>query len=131
MPLIAIDTIRAKNRYRKNLGNLHPLMDSIKTIGLLHPIVVNRDHLLIAGERRLEACRGLGWKEVPATIVTLDELRAQHDENVFREPFLPSEAVAIARALERAERENSRKRMSEGGKTTVQAIHSTVQRPAE
>jgi adenine-specific DNA-methyltransferase len=122
MPLIHINTIRVENRYRKYLGNLNLLIDSIKTIGLLHPVVVNKDHLLIAGERRLEACKSLGWSEIPATIVALDELRAQHDENVFREPFLPSEAVAIARALEKDEKAKARKRMSEGGKSSQKGI---------
>ncbi len=117
MPLIPIDSVRVENRYRKNLGNLLPLMDSIRVLGLLHPIVVNKDYLLIAGERRFEACRRLGWKEIPATVVALDEeLRAQHDENVFREPFLPSEAVAIARALEQDEKAKARERMREGGR---------------
>jgi adenine-specific DNA-methyltransferase len=91
-------------------------MDSIRVLGLLHPVVVNNDHLLIAGERRFEACRRLGWKEIPATVVALDELKAQYDENVVREPFLPSEAVAIARALEQNERAKARDRMSEGGR---------------
>ena len=92
MPLIAINAIRVENRYRKHLGNLLPLMDSIKTLGLLHPVIVNKDHSLIAGERRLESCKRLGWHQITARIVALDELelRAQHDENVVREPFLPS-----------------------------------------
>ena len=43
MPLIPIKAVRAENRYRKALGNLAPLMDSIRAVGLLHPIVVNAE----------------------------------------------------------------------------------------
>ena len=122
MPLIPINAIRVENRYRKHLSNLLPLMDSITAIGLLHPILVNEDLLLIAGERRLESCKHLGWKEIPARIVSLDEIRAQHDENVMREDFLPSEAVSIKRALEEDERAKARQRMSEAGKLSRKGI---------
>ena len=124
MPQIPIDSIRAENRYRKHLGNLIPLMDSIKTLGLLHPVIVNKDHFLIAGERRLESCKRLGWNEIAARIVALDELelRAQHDENVVREPFLPSEAVAIARALEQDEKAKAHERMSLGGHLSKKGV---------
>ena len=39
--------------------------DSIAEVGLLHPVVVTPEGRLIAGQRRLEACRQLGWTEVP------------------------------------------------------------------
>lgn len=122
MPLLAIKTIRVENRFRKVLGDLAPLMDSIQALGLLHPVLINEDLLLIAGERRLESCKRLGWTEIPARIVSLDEIRAQHDENVMREDFLPSEAVAIKRALEEEERAKARQRMSEGGKLSKKGI---------
>ena len=122
MPLIPINSIRVENRFRKALGELAPLMDSIQALGLLHPILLNEDLLLIAGERRLESCKSLGWTEIPARIVRLDEIRAQHDENVMRQDFLPSEAVAIKRALEEEERAKARQRMSEGGKFSKKGI---------
>ncbi|MGO9571927.1 MAG: ParB N-terminal domain-containing protein [Desulfomonilaceae bacterium] len=122
MPLIPIDSICAENRYRKHLGNLLPLMDSIGALGLLHPILVNSKSRLISGARRLEACNRLGWKTIPARVVDLDELRAEHDENLVRQDFLPSEAVAIKRALEQVEQEKARKRMSQGGKLSKKGI---------
>jgi len=122
MPLIAINTVRVENRFRKFLGDLAPLIDSIQVLGLLHPVLLNEDLLLIAGERRLESCKRLGWTEIPARIVRLDEIRAQHDENVMRQDFLPSEAVAIKRALEEEERAKAHRRMSEGGKFSRKGI---------
>mgnify|MGYP000455756268 CR=1 FL=1 len=40
--------------------------------GLINPIVISRDNVLVAGERRLTACKQLGWTAIPAQF--LDEL---------------------------------------------------------
>lgn len=53
------DIIIAPDRQRKDLGELTELMDSIIRIGLLNPIIIGRDNVLIAGERRLQAYRNL------------------------------------------------------------------------
>jgi ParB family transcriptional regulator, chromosome partitioning protein len=73
MAKLAISKIRVRNRYRKFLGDTESLASSIKELGLLHPIVVRPDGRLIAGERRLAACKRLGRKTVPVTIVDLKE----------------------------------------------------------
>ncbi len=87
-------------RHRKDLGNLDALAASIKDVGLLHPIVVTPERVLIAGERRLEACKRLGMDEVPVTVVSLEEIvRGEYAENAMREDFRPSEIDAIRRAL--------------------------------
>lgn len=119
MPTIPIADIIVQNRFRKDLRNLKSLMDSIKELGLLHPVVVNSDFRLVAGARRLEACQKLGWTHVPVRIVNLNDLtlRAEHDENVVREGFLPSEAVAIKKALEPIERAKAKQRILEGAKS--------------
>jgi N6-adenosine-specific RNA methylase IME4 len=122
MQLIPLDSIRVENRFRRELGNLSPLMNSIMALRLLHPVLVNSRYRLIAGARRLEACKRLGWKSIPARVVDLDELRAEHDENMVRQDFLPSEAVSIKRALEEVERQRARERMSEGGKSSRKGI---------
>jgi ParB family chromosome partitioning protein len=58
--------IPPRQRQRPNfLAGLDRLADSISRLGLLHPIVITREHVLIAGERRLEACRSLGWTNIP------------------------------------------------------------------
>ena len=55
MPKLAINKIKVRNRYRKNLGDISSLAVSIEEVGLLHPIVVRPDGRLIAGKRRLAA----------------------------------------------------------------------------
>lgn len=115
---IPISSIAVGERYRKDLGDLKSLMMSIQDIGLLHPVVVNAELVLIAGARRLEACKQLGWTDIPVHILDLEDLlRAEHDENVVRKDFLPSEAVAIKKALEPLERERARERQSMAGRT--------------
>jgi ParB family chromosome partitioning protein len=55
-------------RHRKDLGDIDELALNIQNVGLLHPVVITPDGLLLAGERRLAACRQLGWTEVPVTV---------------------------------------------------------------
>jgi ParB family chromosome partitioning protein len=41
---IAISDIKFGTRFRKDFGDLRPLIESIKRYGLLHPIVVTEDN---------------------------------------------------------------------------------------
>jgi len=65
-----------------NLAELDILAKSIAQNGLLSPITVRKDpgggnrYFLIAGERRLLACRRLGYDEIPAIITTAPEANA-------------------------------------------------------
>jgi ParB-like chromosome segregation protein Spo0J len=93
--------IHVGHRHRQQLGDLQPLASSMATLGLLHPVVITPDDRLVAGARRLAAAQQLGWTEIPVRVIDLSSmLQAEHDENMLREPFLPTEAVAIGRALE-------------------------------
>ena len=64
-----ISKIRVGKRFRKDIGELETLKNSIQEIGLLQPIVVDEKNNLIAGQRRLMACKELGWKEIDVKIV--------------------------------------------------------------
>lgn len=111
----AINDIMIGHRYRKHMGDLDALMKSISEIGLLHPVVVRPDGFLIAGCRRVEAMRRLGWVEIPVTVVDIEDvIRAEHDENAIRQDFTPSEMVAIAQALRPEEEKAARERQSIG-----------------
>jgi len=94
---IAIASVKVGQRFRKELGDLSSLMASIRAVGLLHPIVIAGDGSLVAGARRLEACRRLGWSEIPAVCVNgADPKAAERDENQERLNLTPSEIVAVA-----------------------------------
>lgn len=64
---VAVESIivNRETRQRRELTNIDELAASIRSIGLLNPLIVDRDHVLIAGERRLTACRQLGLSHVP------------------------------------------------------------------
>jgi ParB-like chromosome segregation protein Spo0J len=114
---LPLDAVKIGTRHRRDMGDIDGLARSIKAVGLLHPVVIRPDGLLIAGERRLVACRKLGWAEVPITEVDLDQVaRGELAENSDRKDFLPSEIDAIRKALAPIEEAAAKERMSEGGK---------------
>lgn len=96
-----IDDIRVGDRYRSDMGDLQALADSIAKQGLLQPIGVTEDGMLVFGERRLRACRDvLGLAEVEVRIVNVTSIiEGEHDENEVRKDFTVSERVAIADAV--------------------------------
>lgn len=117
---IAIHDIVVGERYRKDLGDLGPLKASIVELGLLHPVVIDGERRLLVGGRRLEACKQLEMLTIPAvTAASLTDLRqrvmAEKDENVCREPFKPSEMVALGRVIEEFQRPIAEAAKAEGG----------------
>jgi ParB-like chromosome segregation protein Spo0J len=120
-PRMRIADIIIGQRHRQDLGDIAALAKSIRDVGLLHPVVVTKDNRLIAGRRRLEAVKDLGWDEVPVHVVegfddAISALRAERDENECRKPFSPSEAVAIGKALQELEKPKAAMRKREGAK---------------
>lgn len=115
-----INLIKVPTRTRKDFGDISALAASLKEIGLLHPVVVDEQNNLIAGERRLRAAISLGWTEIPErTIRNLGDLlslKAEQHENTCRKDFCPSEGVAIGERLEKLLRPAAEKRQSRPGK---------------
>ncbi|HOJ98760.1 MAG TPA: ParB N-terminal domain-containing protein [Termitinemataceae bacterium] len=99
---VPIDAIIVKKRVRKDLGDLSSLMDSMRRYGLLHPILINKKNVLIAGHRRLEAAKQLGWRTINALIVDaqdeLTKLELELEENINRKAFTEEE---LDKGLER------------------------------
>jgi N6-adenosine-specific RNA methylase IME4 len=68
-------------------AKVRELANSMNEIGLINPITVTQDRVLITGAHRLEAARLLGWTDISATVSELDGLRAELaeiDENLMR-----------------------------------------------
>lgn len=76
---------------------LNELAESIKEVGILQPLTVNKidnQYIIIAGERRWRAARKAGLKTVPVIIKDFDALKALQAaliENVQREDLNPIE----------------------------------------
>lgn len=100
---IPISQIRIGNRLRKDVGDIQSLADSMEDVGLLHPVVINEDNgELIAGYRRVEAAKLLGWKSIEYRKISIDDPRiAEIDENEKRKDFNASETVAVKRYIEK------------------------------
>lgn len=114
-----IEDVRVVDRYRKDLGDIEALAKSIASVTMLNPITVTSDGQLIAGHRRLEACRLLGRETIEALVAddletAADRLTAERDENVERKPMTPEELVSLGMALEELERPRARERMMAG-----------------
>jgi hypothetical protein len=113
---VQIEAVHVGRRYRP-VRDIQSLQASIAELGLLQPVVIHPGGFLIAGARRVAACQALGWDEIPARVIDLDQvIRGERDKNVVREPFTPSEMVAIGGAIEELERAAAKQRMSEGAR---------------
>ena len=103
--LVKIDTIKVKKRVRRDLGDVDALKESLRTYGLLNPVTLNKDNELIAGERRLEAAKMLGWTNINAVILDnitpAEQLELELEENNQRKEFTKEELLEGYRRLER------------------------------
>lgn len=90
------------SRQRRELTGIEDLASSIAKRGLFHPIIIERDGKLIAGERRLTAVTSLGWDQIEVRYA--DELSPSEismielEENIKRVNISwQEEAAALAR----------------------------------
>lgn len=95
-----IDSITVGVRHRKDPGDLNALMKSIEEVGLLQPVTITPDGVLICGWRRLEALRRLGRRTLNVWVRSgisdqLSHLLAQQDENEQRKPLSPVETARL------------------------------------
>jgi len=98
---IPIDLVKSLDNSRLRITNedISPLMEDIKHRGLLQPIgVIKSEGVFIIrfGNRRLEACRKLGWKTIPAIVedkkINVNSFMADNvAENVHRVDISPVE----------------------------------------
>ena len=106
-PLELIRPNRYQPRVQFSEKELAELADSIRTQGILQPLLVRRqgkDYELVAGERRLRAARMAGLDHVPVLVRPISDaemLEISIIENVQREDLNPmEEADAYHRLIE-------------------------------
>lgn len=88
------------------------MMESLKSHGLLHPLVVTKTDdgkfQLVAGERRLRAATLLGWSEVPITLLEdlspLQTKAIELEENIQRSDLTSYEEIELYRQLDELKR---------------------------
>jgi len=88
-----------------NSEKISELAISIKDMGIIQPITVRQvnsnKYQLISGERRLEACKSINFKEIPAYVRIADDenmLKMALVENIQRQNLNP---IEIALSLEK------------------------------
>ena len=106
IPLSQIDRNPGQPRVRFDDESLSSLSESIRSSGILQPLLVteqdNGRYTIVAGERRFRAARMAGLTDVPCLdrTMTRDEiLAAALIENLQREDLNPVEAAEGIRAL--------------------------------
>jgi ParB family transcriptional regulator, chromosome partitioning protein len=112
---MAISDIKIGTRFRKDSGDLRPLIDSIERHGLLHPVVVSEDNQLICGKRRIAAYMQLERSEIEINVVSLSQAReAEADENVVRKNFTVEEIAEIDKFYREKEEAEAKQRQRTG-----------------
>ena len=87
-------------RNSTEVENLDELMLSMQQVGLLQPILVRTldGHFeIVAGNRRFQASKNLGWKKITCHVIELDDKQAFEislTENVQRKTLSPLEEAA-------------------------------------
>ena len=91
--------------YRSTSSNIIELANSIRQKGLLQPVIVRtkqeRYFEMVAGNRRLQACKSLGWRKIICHIVELDDKQAFEIsliENIHRKSLNPIEEAQAFRS---------------------------------
>src|SRR3546814_2137606 len=95
------DLVRHRSDAERDLA---PLMRSIERLGLLQPVTITPDGMLVCGHRRLAAVKQLGWPTLRVWVRTgvsdhLTQLLAEQDENTMHRPLSPLDAARLYREL--------------------------------
>jgi ParB family chromosome partitioning protein len=111
----AVSSIRVGVRQRTDLGDVAALGASIKRDGLLQPITVTPDGVLVCGARRLAAIKNLGWITVKVWVRSgisgqLAHLLAEQDDNVLHKPLTQLENATLYREIKKVIAEDAARR---------------------
>ena len=103
--LVPINDIKVTKRVRKDQGDIAGLAESMKRFGQISPILVTKKNVLIAGGRRLEAARSLGWTNINVVVAEipdeLSKLEYELEENIQRMGFSEGEVQEAAKKMHR------------------------------
>lgn len=82
-----LNDLKATNAYLRLGTDVSDLEKSIQTVGLIAPLVISTDNVILAGARRFQALLNLGYTEAPVVIIDKGELEKELisiDENLVR-----------------------------------------------
>src|SRR3954449_12957485 len=95
----SVDSIVIGIRHRDDLGDIDALARSIERLGLLQPVTITPDGVLVCGRRRLESVKRLGWRTLKVWVRSgisdeLNRLLSPQGANEQRKPLAPLEPAA-------------------------------------
>lgn len=122
---ISIEDIVVRKMIRCDMGDLQTLQNSIRQLGLLFPVLVNRKNILLSGSRRVAACRAVGLSTIPALVLDVHEddmaaLDIQCQENYCRKELTLDELESEI-DMKKARLKRTRKTVVSGGVSGVRA----------
>lgn len=132
--LLSVQSIILGDRLREDFGDINALAESIQTWGLIHPLTVDADNNLIAGERRLRAMKQLGFLEVEVRrweeLSEIQRRELELEENLRRKDLTSYEQsknlVELAKVAKEADKETRAEsaQVSKGTRGPSQALGS-------
>lgn len=87
MEMRRLTELKATNPYLRLGTDVTELEKSIQTLGLIAPLVISTDNVILAGARRYQALLNLGYTEAPVMVVDKNDLEKELvsiDENLVR-----------------------------------------------
>jgi len=113
LDIVPLSQIHFGDRFRKDLGDINGLVDSILAKGIINPITVQARtdlpkpaiYLLVAGGRRFTAAGMAGLERIPVRVydrpLSEEELRAiELEENIQRKDLHYMEETALVKELD-------------------------------
>jgi hypothetical protein len=106
--LVPIKSIQIGERAREEKHTeveVNSYVESFKAVGMLNPVSITLDNVLVAGEGRLMAAQKLGWEKILCRRLLFPStdkvrlLKAELDENVMRKQFTPAEKVKLTQQI--------------------------------
>jgi len=113
----AVDSLIVGKRHRTDLGDIDALAASIDRDGLLQPLTITIDGVLVCGARRLAAIKMLGWRTVSVWVRgglsdRLGKLLAEQDDNMLHKPYNQLEAAGLYREIKEVMAEDAARRQA-------------------
>lgn len=106
---VPLNEIIEDDRARVDYGEVGDLSESIKSKGLMQPLVIDSSKKLIAGGRRLRALKILRWETAPCRLYSsLSELQRTElelEENIKRKSLTWQEEIKLTEKMVRLKRE--------------------------
>lgn len=100
--IVKLDDIIVGKRFRREYEKIEELAEDIKHNGLINPLTVNQNLVLLAGGRRFAALQTLGLKECSVCIketTPLQDREIELSENIQREDLTPAERIDLVREI--------------------------------